>query len=176
MIRYVLPLALFLALVSLLAIGLTRDPRLVPSPLIGKAAPEFSLAALEEPNRTLTRADLVGRRAFLLNVWATWCVSCRAEHDVLMQIARQGDVPIYGLNYKDDRDEAVRWLKRLGNPYVSNLSDPEGRFGLNLGVYGTPESFLVDKEGTIVHKHVGPITTAIWQQELRPVIDALKAR
>ena len=175
MIRYVLPLAVFLALVSLLAIGLTRDPRLVPSPLIGQPAPEFSLTELERPDRIVTRADLLGK-AFLLNVWATWCVSCRAEHEVLMAIARRDEVPIYGLNYKDDREQAVRWLNTLGNPYVANLYDPEGRVGLDLGVYGTPESFLVDQEGTIVHKHVGPITAAIWQEELRPVIDALKAR
>lgn len=175
MIRYGLPLALFLALVSLLAIGLTRDPRLVPSPLVGQPAPEFSLTALHQPDRTLTRADLVGE-VFLLNVWATWCVSCRAEHAMLMQIASQGDVPIYGLNYKDDREEAVRWLEALGNPYVTNLYDPEGQVGLDLGVYGTPESFLVDREGTIIHKHVGPITPAVWQQELRPIIHAAKAR
>ena len=137
MIRYVLPLAVFLALVSLLAIGLTRDPTLVPSPLIGKPAPAFSLTDLQQPDRIVTRADLLGK-VFLLNVWATWCVSCRAEHEVLMQIARHGEVPIYGLNYKDDRQQAVQWLERLGNPYVSNLYDPEGEVGLDLGVYGTP--------------------------------------
>ena len=175
MIRYVLPLAVFLALVSLLAIGLTRDPTLVPSPLIGKPAPAFSLTDLQQPDRIVTRADLLGK-VFLLNVWATWCVSCRAEHEVLMQIARHGEVPIYGLNYKDDRQQAVQWLERLGNPYVSNLYDPEGEVGLDLGVYGTPESFLVDQKGVIVHKHVGPITPAIWQQELRPVIETVKAR
>lgn len=175
MIRYVLPLAVFLALVSLLAIGLTRDPRLVPSPLVGQPAPAFALTDLQQPDHTVTRADLLGK-VFLLNVWATWCVSCRAEHEVLMQIARQGDVPIYGLNYKDDRQEAVRWLERLGNPYVRNLYDPEGQVGLDLGVYGTPESFLVDQNGVILHKHVGPITAAIWQQELRPLIDGVKAR
>jgi len=175
MIRYVLPLAVFLALVSLLAIGLTRDPRLVPSPLVGQPAPDFSLTDLEQPKRTVTRADLVGE-TFLLNVWATWCVSCRAEHEVLMQIAQQGEVPIYGLNYKDDREEAVRWLTRLGNPYAGNLYDPEGLVGLDLGVYGTPESFLVDQKGIIVHKHVGPITPEIWQEEIRPIIDAVKAR
>ncbi|MFZ0256790.1 MAG: DsbE family thiol:disulfide interchange protein [Gammaproteobacteria bacterium] len=175
MIRYVLPLAVFLALVSLLAIGLTRDPTLVPSPLIGQPAPAFSLTDLQQPDRIVTRADLLGK-VFLLNVWATWCVSCREEHEVLMQIARHGEVPIYGLNYKDDRQQAVQWLERLGNPYVSNLYDPEGEVGLDLGVYGTPESFLVDQKGVIVHKHVGPITPAIWQQELRPVIEAVKAR
>lgn len=175
MIRYVLPLAAFLALVSLLAIGLTRDPRLVPSPLVGQPAPDFALTALENPDRTLTRADLMGK-VLLLNVWATWCVSCRAEHEMLMDIAEQGEVPIYGLNYKDDREEALRWLKTLGNPYTGNLYDPEGQVGLDLGVYGTPESFLVDRNGVIVHKHVGPITPGVWQQELRPIIDAAKAR
>ncbi len=175
MIRYALPLAVFLALLSLLAVGLTRDPRVVPSPLIGQPAPDFSLTQLLQPNRTVTRADLVGK-TFLLNVWATWCVSCRAEHEVLMQIARGNEIPIYGLNYKDDREAAVQWLERLGNPYVSNLYDPEGQVGLDLGVYGTPESFLVDQNGIIVHKHVGPITPAVWQQELRPAIDAAMAR
>lgn len=175
MIRYALPLAVFLALLSLLAVGLTRDPRVVPSPLIGQPTPEFSLTELQQPDRTVTRADLVGK-AFLLNVWATWCASCRTEHEVLMQIARENDLPIYGLNYKDDREAAVQWLARLGNPYVSNLYDPEGQVGFDLGVYGTPESFLVDQHGIIVHKHIGPITPAIWQQEFRPVIDAVKAR
>lgn len=175
MMRFVLPLAVFLALVSLLAIGLTRDPRLVPSPLIGQPVPDFSLTDLQQPDRSLTQADLVGQ-VYLLNVWATWCVSCRAEHQVLMAIARQGEIPIYGLNYKDDRDEAVRWLQTLGDPYVTNLYDPEGHVGLDLGVYGTPESFLVDRAGIIVHKHVGPLTLETWQKHLRPMVSVAQAR
>lgn len=173
MIRYLVPLVGFLVLVGLLAVGLGRDPHLVPSPLIGRPAPDFVLPELRDTERTLTREDLLGQVA-LLNVWATWCVSCRAEHAVLMAIARQGDLPIYGLNYKDERNAAVRWLDELGDPYVVNLYDPKGRLGLDLGVYGTPESFVLDRTGVIAHKHVGPITPAVWQAEIRPLIEKLK--
>ncbi|MBT8419315.1 MAG: DsbE family thiol:disulfide interchange protein [Gammaproteobacteria bacterium] len=160
---------LFVALIALLWAGLGRDPRLVPSPLVGKPLPEFALTQLRDPARTLTSADLLGK-ASLLNVWATWCVSCRREHGFLVNLARSGEIPIYGLNYKDTRDAAMEWLDRLGDPYVVNLYDPEGTLGIDLGVYGTPETFLIDAEGTIAYKHVGPMTEAVWRERMLPVI------
>jgi cytochrome c biogenesis protein CcmG/thiol:disulfide interchange protein DsbE len=173
MMRYLAPLVIFGALLALLAVGLNRDPRLVPSPLVGKPAPTFQLSELRNDARTLTQEDLKGQVS-LLNVWATWCVSCRAEHAVLMDIARRGDVPIYGLNYKDERRAALRWLDRLGDPYVANAYDPDGRLGIDLGVYGTPETFVLDEAGTIAYKHVGPITPSVWQETLSPLIQQLQ--
>ena len=169
--RLLLPLGVlgtFAALVGLLWVGLQRDPRLVPSPLVGKPAPEFTLSRLRDPGATLSRSDLLGK-ASLLNVWATWCVSCRHEHGLLMKIA-EGGVSIYGLNYKDDRADAVRWLDRLGDPYVANAFDPDGRLGLDLGVYGTPETFLIAADGTVAYKHVGPITLQVWNDTLLPML------
>jgi cytochrome c biogenesis protein CcmG, thiol:disulfide interchange protein DsbE len=174
MIRYLLPLGIFIALVLLLAAGLTLNPRLVPSPLVGKPLPEFSLEELREPGRSLTSADLSGKVS-LLNAWATWCVECRREHPVLVDIAREGTVPVYGLNYKDQRPQAIEWLERLGNPYAASGFDADGRVGLDLGVYGLPETFLVDAKGIIVHKHIGPISREVWEQEFVPVIRRLKS-
>ena len=174
MIRYLLPLGIFIALVLLLGAGLSLNPRLVPSPLVGKPLPEFTLEELRAPGRTLTSADLRGQVS-LLNAWATWCVECRREHPVLVEIAREGTVPIYGLNYKDQRPEAIAWLERLGNPYTASGFDGDGRVGLDLGVYGLPESFLVDAKGIIVHKHIGPISREVWEQEFVPVIRRLQS-
>lgn len=172
--RYLLPLLLFLAMAGLLYRGLSIDPRLVPSPLIGKAAPAFSLAQLEDPAATLSNADFKGQVS-LLNVWATWCVSCRAEHRVLMQLAQTGAVAIYGLNYKDERPAALRWLQQFGDPYRANAFDADGRVGIDWGVYGTPETFIVDKQGVIRHKHTGPLTQDIVQQEILPLVRQLEA-
>ena len=174
MIRYLLPLGIFIALVLLLGAGLSLNPRLVPSPLVGKPLPEFTLEELRAPGHTLTSADLRGQVS-LLNAWATWCVECRREHPVLVEIAREGTVPIYGLNYKDQRPEAIAWLERLGNPYTASGFDGDGRVGLDLGVYGLPESFLVDAKGIIVHKHIGPISREVWEQEFVPVIRRLQS-
>ncbi|MGD8842737.1 MAG: DsbE family thiol:disulfide interchange protein [Gammaproteobacteria bacterium] len=173
-VRYLLPLGLFLAMAALLYRGLSIDPRLVPSPLIGKAAPEFSLSELKNPEARLSNADFKGRVS-LMNVWATWCVSCRAEHQVLMQLARTGAVAIYGLNYKDERPAALRWLQQFGNPYRANAFDADGRVGIDWGVYGTPETFIVDKKGVIRHKHTGPLTWDIVQQEILPLVKQLQA-
>lgn len=173
MMRYLAPLIIFGALLALLAVGLNRDPRLVPSPLVGKPTPAFQLSELRDDARTLTQEDLKGQVS-LLNVWATWCVSCRAEHAVLMDIAQRGEVPIYGLNYKDERQAALRWLDQLGDPYVANAYDPDGRLGLDFGVYGTPETFVLDEAGTIAYKHVGPITPSVWQETLSPLIQQLQ--
>ena len=174
MIRYLLPLGVFIALVALLGIGLSLNPREVPSPLVGKALPEFSLAQLRNPDKPLSRADLTGRVS-LLNAWATWCVECRREHPVLLDIARAGNIPIYGLNYKDQRPDALQWLQRLGDPYTASGFDADGRVGIDLGVYGLPETFLVDERGFIVHKHIGPISREIWQSEFVPVIERLQS-
>nr|VFK37544.1 MAG: cytochrome c biogenesis protein CcmG, thiol:disulfide interchange protein DsbE [Candidatus Kentron sp. SD]VFK43324.1 MAG: cytochrome c biogenesis protein CcmG, thiol:disulfide interchange protein DsbE [Candidatus Kentron sp. SD]VFK79876.1 MAG: cytochrome c biogenesis protein CcmG, thiol:disulfide interchange protein DsbE [Candidatus Kentron sp. SD] len=166
---------LFLALVALLWAGLGRDPRLVPSPLIGKPLPTFQLPRLHDPQTTLSSSDLLGKVS-LLNVWATWCVSCRREHRVLMALAKEGEIPIFGLDYKDDRKAALAWLNERGNPYVASAYDPDGRLGLDLGVYGTPETFVIDAKGIIAHKHVGPITESVWREELSPLIRDLRAR
>jgi cytochrome c biogenesis protein CcmG/thiol:disulfide interchange protein DsbE len=171
--RYLLPLGIFIALVLLLGVGLSLNPRLVPSPLVGKPVPEFSLAKLRAPAEKLSRDDLTGKVS-LLNAWATWCVECRREHPLLVEIAKAGRVPVYGLNYKDQRPDALEWLRRLGDPYVASGFDADGRVGIDLGVYGLPETFLVDAEGMIVHKHIGPIDRQIWETEFVPIIERLQ--
>jgi cytochrome c biogenesis protein CcmG/thiol:disulfide interchange protein DsbE len=173
-VRYLLPLLLFLAMAALLYRGLSIDPRVVPSPLVGKPAPAFTLATLRQPDATFSEAQLRGQVS-LLNVWATWCVSCRAEHGVLMQLAERGQVPIYGLNYKDERPKALRWLAQYGDPYRANAFDADGRVGIDWGVYGTPETFVIDKQGVIRHKYTGPLTQDIVQGELLPLISQLQA-
>lgn len=173
MTRYLLPLGIFVALVLLLGVGLGLNPRLVPSPLVGKSVPEFTLPELGDPDRSVSEKDLAGRVS-LLNAWATWCVECRREHPTLVAIAREGSIPIYGLNYKDERPAALEWLRRLGDPYVASAFDPDGRVGIDLGVYGLPETFLIDADGRIVHKHIGPIDGRIWETEFVPVIERLR--
>ena len=171
--RYLLPLGIFIALVLLLGVALRLNPRLVPSPLVGKPVPEFSLELLRAPAQTLSRGDLTGKVS-LLNAWATWCVECRREHPLLVDIAKAGKVPVYGLNYKDQRPDALEWLRRLGDPYVASGFDADGRVGIDLGVYGLPETFLVDADGMIVHKHIGPIDRNIWETEFVPIIERLQ--
>jgi len=171
--RYLLPLGIFIALVLLLGVALRLNPRLVPSPLVGKPVPEFSLELLRAPAQTLSRGDLTGKVS-LLNAWATWCVECRREHPLLVDIAKAGKVPVYGLNYKDQRPDALEWLRRLGDPYVASGFDADGRVGIDLGVYGLPETFLVDADGMIVHKHIGPIDRQIWETEFVPIIERLQ--
>jgi len=173
MTRYLLPGALFVAVVGVLALGMGRDPRLVPSPLIGKMLPVFELVQLRDPTQRVGDKDLRGKVS-LLNVWATWCVSCRQEHEMLMRIARESDTPIYGLNYKDTRENALRWLDQLGDPYVVSAFDDDGKVGLNLGVYGAPETYVVDKHGTIAYKHIGRLTKVVWDDTLLPIIHALR--
>lgn len=173
-VRYLAPLAIFLTLVALLYRGLSIDPHRVPSPLIGKAAPAFSLSELEDPSATLSEAAFKGQVS-LFNVWATWCVACRAEHPVLMQLSRLGAVPIYGLNYKDKRPEAMSWLREFGDPYRANAFDADGRVGIDWGVYGTPETFVVDKQGVIRHKHIGPLTDEVLRTEILPLVQRLQA-
>ena len=174
MTRYLLPLVLFTLVVIFLAIGLNLDPRKVPSPLVGKPVPAFTLTRLDDPQTTINNDHFKGKVS-LLNVWATWCVSCRAEHEVLMALANSNKVSIYGLNYKDKREDALRWLKLYGDPYVANAFDGDGRVGIDWGVYGTPETFLIDQQGVIRHKVIGPITGEILQQQLLPLIEKLQS-
>ncbi len=171
MLRYALPLALFVLLGAALLIGLGRDPSVVPSPLIGRAAPAFSLPSLQDANYPVATGDLRGR-AWLLNVWATWCVGCRQEHEVLLQIAAQNAVPVIGLNWKDDNAAARRWLAELGNPYAAVAEDRDGRVAIDWGVYGAPETFLIGPDGTVLYKHVAPMTLETWRTEFLPRLAA----
>ena len=167
MIRYLIPLVLFAGLVVFLAIGLGRDPHMVPSPLLNKPAPAFKLAQLKDPAKTFSPEEMRGK-VWLLNVWASWCISCRDEHPFLLQYARTGAVPIYGLNYRDKREDALAWLGELGDPYVLSVSDLDARVGMDYGVYGAPESYLIDRHGVIQFKQIGPITPDIWEEQILP--------
>jgi cytochrome c biogenesis protein CcmG/thiol:disulfide interchange protein DsbE len=169
--RFLVPAIGFVALVAFFWIGLHRDPGHIPSPLIGKPAPAFSLASLGDPAWKVGTEDFRGR-PWVLNVWATWCVGCREEHAALLAIARDSDVPIVGLNWRDDRALALGWLRQLGNPYDAVAFDPEGRTAIDWGVYGAPETFLVGPDGRITWKRVGPITVEIWEREFLPLIAA----
>lgn len=173
-IRYLAPLALFLALAGLLYKGLSLDPRKVPSPLIDKPAPAFSLKRLKQPEATLGTEDMKGKVS-LFNVWATWCVACRSEHPVLMQLAESGKVAIYGLNYKDDRAEAKRWLLRYGDPYLANAFDADGRVGIDWGVYGAPETFVIDHNGIIRDKRIGPVDQEYISEKLMPLVQQIRS-
>lgn len=171
--RLLLPLFMFLVLAGLLYAGLGRDPTVVPSPLIGKPAPAFALPALHEPQRTVQSTDLKGR-AYLLNVWASWCPPCREEHPFISDLAESGEIPVYGLNYKDHREDALRWLRRYGDSYEDILHDPRGRLGLDLGVYKVPETFIIGPEGVVRYKHIGPINEKTVQEEILPLVAKLE--
>jgi cytochrome c biogenesis protein CcmG, thiol:disulfide interchange protein DsbE len=170
--RFLLPFAVFLTLVLFLGIGLRLNPREVPSPLIGKPAPAFKLAQLHEPGKTISQQDMVGQ-VWLLNVWASWCVACRQEHPVLMEFAKQGVVPLLGLNYKDGTENGAGWLRQFGNPYSISGVDADGRVGIDYGVYGVPETFVIDKKGVIRMKHIGPVTPEVITEKLLPLIKEL---
>ncbi|MDO9191086.1 MAG: DsbE family thiol:disulfide interchange protein [Sulfurimicrobium sp.] len=171
--RFLIPLGIFIVLVIFLGIGLKLNPREVPSPLIGKPAPDFKLALLSDPSRQMSPADLHGK-VWLFNVWASWCGSCRQEHDLLLGLARQGIVPIYGMDYKDQPGDARAVLTRFGNPYVETVIDPDGRTGINYGVYGVPETYLIDKGGIIRYKHTGPLTQEILDKKILPLAKELQ--
>ena len=171
MAKFIVPFVLFLLVGVFLYVGLQRDPRYVPSPLIGKAAPEFTLPSLQDPAYTVSSSELAGR-PWLLNVWGTWCGGCRQEHDVLLEIARQNAVPMVGLNWKDDDAAAKRWLRDLGNPYAVVAVDQDGRTAVDWGVYGAPETFLIGPDGTVLYKHIAPMTLEIWRTEFLPRIEA----
>lgn len=175
MLRFAIPLGIFLALVALFAVGLNRDPKLVPSPLVDKAAPAFVLPTVDDPDAAIGSQDLKGEPS-LVNVWASWCVSCRVEHPFLLELARRNEIAIYGLNYKDTRPEALRYLAQFGDPYRTSAFDADGKVGIDWGVYGVPETFLVDADGVIRYKHIGVLSPEVWEQELRPRIQALREK
>ena len=167
--RFLLPLAVFIVLVGFLAVGLRLNPREVPSPLIGKQVPAFRLSQLQASDKFISAEDMRGK-VWLLNVWASWCVSCRQEHPVLIDLSRQEKITIIGLNYKDDRSAAIAWLKQYGgDPYAISAVDADGRVGINFGVYGVPETFLIDKNGVIRDKHIGPLTTEALKTRILPL-------
>lgn len=167
------PFAIFIVLVVFLAIGLTLDPREVPSPFIDKPMPAFSLQQLKNPEKTIESKDFLNQVS-LFNVWASWCVACREEHPLLVELAKNGDVDIYGLNYKDKRMDAIRWLDYFGDPYVKSAHDLDGKVGIDYGVYGVPETFVIDKQGIIRYKHIGPVTQEILDEKILPLVNKLK--
>jgi len=171
--RFLWPLGIFLLLVGFLAVGLKLNPREVPSPLVGKPAPAFELPMLHQPDKRFMPADMRGK-VWLLNVWASWCVSCREEHPLLIDLSKKGTLPILGLNYKDQGDEALRWLKQFGDPYQLSAVDADGRIGIDYGVYGVPETYLIDAEGVIRYKQIGPITAEALNGKILPMATALK--
>ncbi|MEI7464402.1 MAG: DsbE family thiol:disulfide interchange protein [Burkholderiales bacterium] len=171
--RYLLPLLVFLLMAGFLAIGLKLDPREVPSPLIGKTAPAFDLPQLAAPDQRLATKDLRGQ-VWLLNVWASWCVACRQEHPLLVELSKAGQVKLYGLNYKDKSDDALGWLNNFGNPYLKSVSDTDGRVGIDYGVYGVPETFVIDKQGIIRYKQIGPVTPESLRDTLLPLVAKLE--
>jgi cytochrome c biogenesis protein CcmG/thiol:disulfide interchange protein DsbE len=173
--KFLLPFAAFVALVVLFAFGLnpSRDIHALPSPLIGKAAPVFSLTDVLDPSQVVSNSTLKGQ-VYVLNVWATWCVACREEQEELLAIAQAHEVPILGLDWKDDREKSQQWLQQLGNPYQAVAYDADGRVAIDWGVYGAPETYLVDADGRIVFKYISPITEAVWQHEFLPRIAAAR--
>lgn len=167
--RFFLPLGIFIGLVIFLGAGLKLNPKEVPSPLIGKPAPQFSLASLSDPSKMVSPKQMLGQ-VWLLNVWASWCVACRYEHPILIEMAKNSLVPIIGLDYKDVRADGLNWLAQFGNPYQESAFDADGRVGIDYGVYGVPETFLIDKQGIIRLKHIGPITPEVITKKLQPMI------
>jgi cytochrome c biogenesis protein CcmG, thiol:disulfide interchange protein DsbE len=171
--KLLIPLAIFVVLVGFLLVGLSLNPREVPSPLVGQPAPQFKLARLHQPESLLGPTDLKGQ-VWLLNVWASWCVSCRVEHPLLVELSRSKLVPLVGLNYKDKPDEGRAWLAQHGDPYDVSVVDRDGRVGIDWGVYGVPETFVVDKAGTIRYKHIGPVDAAALEKKILPLVRELQ--
>jgi cytochrome c biogenesis protein CcmG/thiol:disulfide interchange protein DsbE len=172
-VKFLIPLVLFVVLVVFLAMGLNRDPQEIPSPLINKPAPAFEIPQLSETNQTFSPASMKGQ-VWILNVWASWCVACREEHPVLVELARSKVAPVIGLDYKDKREDALAMLAKQGNPYLLSAFDANGRVGIDYGVYGVPETYVIDKVGMIRFKHIGPITMNILNQKIYPLISELQ--
>jgi cytochrome c biogenesis protein CcmG/thiol:disulfide interchange protein DsbE len=168
-----IPLVVFAVLVGFLFVGLFLNPREVPSPLIGKPAPAFTLNQLHKPDRTLATADMKGQ-VWLLNVWASWCISCREEHPLLVELAKAKIVPIVGLNYKDEPAAGMKWLAQYGDPYNLSIVDRDGAVGIDFGVYGVPETFVIDKQGTIRFKQIGPVTVEALEKKIIPLVRELQ--
>ena len=161
-------------MLGFLVVGLGLKPHEIPSPLINKPAPAFSLPLLDAPEQRLSTQDMRGQ-VWILNVWASWCVACRIEHPLLVEFSKTGAVPIYGLNYKDKREDAIGWLRKFGNPYTRSLSDTEGLVGIDFGVYGVPETFVIDKQGVIRLKQIGPVTPEVLRDDILPMVRKLGA-
>jgi len=171
--KYLIPLAVFAALLVFLFVGLSLNPREIPSPFIGKPAPGFELAELHAPDKRFARKDMDGK-VWMLDVWASWCVACREEHPVLVEFAKQKMIPVVGLNYKDKPEDAKAWLKQFGDPYTLSVSDLDGRVGIDYGVYGVPETFLIDKQGVIRMKQIGPVTPQVLEKKILPLVRELE--
>jgi cytochrome c biogenesis protein CcmG/thiol:disulfide interchange protein DsbE len=172
--KYLLPIIAFVVMIPIFIVGMNRNVSELPSPLLEKQAPQFELPALHDPN------DVVGSKTYegqvaLVNVWATWCTGCRAEHGFLMELAQRNEVPIFGLNWRDQRAPAVDWLEKLGDPYIATAYDEDGRVGIDWGVYGAPETFLIGADGTVIYKHISPLNEQVWQQEFLPRIRAARS-
>jgi len=172
--KFIVPFVLFLVLAAFFAVGLQRDPREIPSPFIDKPAPPFKLQQLHDAAKPFAPEDMKGR-VWMLNVWASWCVSCRVEHPLLVEMSKRNIVPIVGLNYKDQREAGVQWLTRFGNPYVLSAYDLDGRVGIDYGVYGVPETFVIDKQGVVRYKQIGPITPEALEKKILPLLKKLQA-
>ena len=170
--RYMLPLYAVIIMIPILYLGLQSDPSELPSQYIGKPAPDFDLPMLKDPTKNVSTADLQGKVS-LVNIWATWCGGCRAEHAFLMQLSREKTIPIYAINWRDNRPKALSWLAELGDPYVASGFDEDGRVGIDWGVYGAPETFLVNTEGHVVYRFTGPLNRASWEEEFVPRIAEL---
>lgn len=173
--KYFIPLIAFLLLVSFLTIGLGLNPKKVPSPLIGKTAPAFSLPRLSDTQKTISPSDYKGQ-VWMFNVWASWCSACRQEHPLLLKLAKQKLLPIIGLDYKDTSKKAAQWLQDFGHPYDAVAVDSQGLTGIDYGVYGVPETFIMDKTGKVVYKHIGPITQTALDKKILPLIKGLQAQ
>lgn len=173
--KYLLPLAVLAVVVGFLFVGLRLKPSEVPSPFIGRSAPNFDLPRVDDPQLRFKPQNMQGK-VWLFNVWASWCVSCRAEHPLLIDLAKRSVLPIIGLNYKDKAQDAQSWLKQFGNPYQLSVSDLEGRVGIDFGVYGVPETFVIDKEGVIRYKHIGPLREEDLKEKILPLVSHLQNR
>ena len=170
--RFIWPFVILVILVGFFAVGLRLNPREVPSPLIGKPAPDFLVPQLHAAQATISPADMKNK-VWLLNVWASWCTSCRQEHPVLVDLAKRGTIPIIGLDYKDEREAGLGWLREQGDPYLLSAYDRDGRIGINYGVYGVPETFVIDKNGIIRYKHIGPLTPKAVEEKILPLVKEL---
>ncbi|MDX2412368.1 MAG: DsbE family thiol:disulfide interchange protein [Woeseiaceae bacterium] len=169
--RFLIPLVIFALLIAVFVVGLGRDPSQLPSPLLDKPAPQFDLPSLLDPEQRATTQDFNGEVA-LVNVWATWCAGCRQEHNFLLQLAKADVLPIYGLNWRDNGPEARRWIQQLGDPYVATAYDQDGRVGIDWGVYGAPETFLIAADGTVLYKQLGPLSWGLWEENFVPLLQA----
>lgn len=175
MARFILPFVIFMIVAAFLFIGLGLNPHEVPSPLVGKPAPAFSLPQLHEPEKQFSLQDMKGK-VWLFNVWASWCTACEYEHPLFMELSRQNLVPLYGMDYKDKREDGMAWLQKHGNPYTLVVSDTEGRVGIEYGVYGVPETYLIDKQGVIQYKHIGMVTEKDLSEKILPMVKELQAK